>query len=57
MRDRPSVNADDPDPHPQMARLGITAMTFGALLGRSVPFKIGRGQIQRPIDLQREQIA
>jgi hypothetical protein len=57
MRDRPSVNGDDPDPHLQMARLGITAMTFGALLGRSVPFKIGRGQIQRPSDLQREQIA
>jgi hypothetical protein len=57
MRDRPSVNADDPDPHLQMARLGITAMTFGALLGRPVPFKIGRGQIERPIDLQQEQIA
>ena len=41
VRDRPAVDQNQTDQHLRIARLAITTMAVGSLLGRSLALKIG----------------
>lgn len=53
MRDRPTVDQDQPDQDLRVARLAVTAVAMGSLLGWACALEVGRRQIvEHHVDLQ-----